>query len=81
MRTLIDIPEKQLTELNAISEARNLTRAELVRQAIASFLNQNRPGPEKAFGIWRDQTLVLPGPDEPLPKDGLEYQERIRSEW
>jgi hypothetical protein len=81
MRTLIDIPENQLKELNAISQARKIPRAELVRQAISSFLHLNRPGPEKAFGIWRDQALILPGPSEPLPKDGLEYQQRVRSEW
>lgn len=81
MRTLIDIPEKQLNDLRLIGKAKKLSRAELVRQAIAAFIHQNRPARESAFGIWRDSKAVLPGPNEPLPTDGLAYQERLRSEW
>lgn len=81
MRTLVDIPENLLKELQAMGETRKLSRAELVRQAIAAFLQQNRPSRESAFGIWRGSKAVLPGTHEPLPTDGLAYQERLRSEW
>jgi metal-responsive CopG/Arc/MetJ family transcriptional regulator len=81
MRTLVDIPDKQLEQLNAISETRKVSRAELVRQAIDAFLEQNRPARESAFGIWRDCKVVLPGRSEALPEDGLAYQQHLRGEW
>ena len=81
MRTLIDIPEKQLKALNAIGVARKISRAELVREAIEAFLHRNRPARESAFGIWKDKKVVLPGQGEPLPEDGLAYQDRLRGEW
>ncbi len=81
MRTLVDIPEKQLKDLSTICAARKLSRAEAVRQAIDGFIQQYRPTRDSAFGLWRDRKIALPGDDEPLPKDGLVYQERLRSEW
>jgi hypothetical protein len=81
MRTLVDIPEKQLDVLSAIAAARKLSRAEVVRQAIDAFIEQHRPARDSAFGVWRERTVTLPGQEEPLPEDGLAYQERVRSEW
>jgi hypothetical protein len=71
MRTLVDIPEEELTLLNRLSKAQNTSRAELVRQAITLFLQphkETRPLP--GFGAWKDH-----------PEDGLAYQERLRAEW
>jgi metal-responsive CopG/Arc/MetJ family transcriptional regulator len=81
MRALVDIPEHQLEELSAICAARKLSRAEAVRQALGIFIQQNRPAPEEAFGMWKGKTIYLPGDSEPLPEDGLAYQERLRREW
>ena len=81
MRTLIDIPERQLEDLSAICAAKKLSRAEAVRQAIDVFIEQNRISRETAFGIWCGQQIALPGDERPLPADGLEYQERLREEW
>lgn len=81
MRALINIPEQQLKVLSAICAARKLSRAEAVRQAIEAYIEQHRPLSASAFGVWRDQDAQLPGAAEPLPKDGLAYQERMRSEW
>jgi hypothetical protein len=81
MRTLIDVPEEQLKELAVICASRRLSRAEAVRQAIAAYVEQNRSSREAAFGIWKGQAAVLPGDTEPLPEDGLAYQEKLRSEW
>lgn len=81
MRTLIDVPERQIEELEAICTARKLSRAEAVRQAVDAFIAQNRPSREAAFGLWKGQTVTLPGETEPLPEDGLAYQEKLRSEW
>ena len=70
MRTLIDIPEKQIKELAAICQAQNASRAEIIREAIACYLAHKRPPMTDAFGIWKDCKV-----------DGLAYQEKVRSEW
>lgn len=70
MRTLVDIPDKQIEELAAICDAKHLSRAEAVRRAIAAFIERNRAAPSQAFGLWSDHQ-----------EDGLDYQERMRSEW
>jgi hypothetical protein len=81
MRALVDIPDQQLEDLSAICAARKLSRAEAVRQALTAFIAQNRPSRESAFGAWKGQTAYLPGESDPLPDDGLAYQEKLRSEW
>ena len=69
-RILVDIPQKYIDELGAIARAEKSSRAEIIRKAIADYLEQNKPVTADAFGIWKDQ-----------PVDGLDYQETIRSEW
>ena len=70
MRTLVDIPEAELEQLNALGRARKLSRAELIRQAVAGFLAQNKPGLEASFGLWRRKGV-----------DGVKYQDDLRREW
>jgi hypothetical protein len=75
MRTIVDLPQSQIDALAELSVKEGLSRAELIRRAVASFLEGNAPQQEKAFGLWAD----LSGDD--LAEDGLAYQRRIRSEW
>jgi hypothetical protein len=70
MRTLVDIPEDELEELNLLSRSRKVSRAELIRQAVAGFLAENRAGLEDSFGIWKKRGV-----------DGVKYQEKLRREW
>jgi metal-responsive CopG/Arc/MetJ family transcriptional regulator len=70
MRTLVDLPEDELEELSALSRSRKVSRAELIRQAVAGFLAQNKAGMEDSFGLWKKKGV-----------DGVEYQEKLRSEW
>jgi metal-responsive CopG/Arc/MetJ family transcriptional regulator len=70
MRTLVDLPEEELEELNVLSRSRKVSRAELIRQAVAGFLAQNKAGMEDSFGLWKRRGV-----------DGVEYQEKLRSEW
>ena len=70
MRTLVDLPDGELEQLNELSRARKTSRAHLIRLAVTGFLAQNRPGFDEAFGIWKDR-----------PEDGVAYQERLRREW
>jgi Ribbon-helix-helix domain len=70
MRTLVDIPEDELEELKLLSRSRKVSRAELIRQAVAGFLAGNRAGLEDSFGIWKKRGV-----------DGVKYQEKLRGEW
>lgn len=70
MRALVDIPDRQIKDLAAICALHNLSRAEVIRQAIATFIELKKPQPVEAFGLWKNQ-----------PVDGLAYQEQVRSEW
>jgi len=71
MRTLVDIPAEDLDLVNGVVKKLDISRAEFVRRAIASYLEPHRVDPAaETFGIWRDR-----------PVDGLEYQERMRGEW
>jgi len=74
MRTLVDIPDDQIAELTKLAEREKVSRASLVRQAVADLLASKRQTGEDAiaaaFGIWSD-----------MEEDGLAYQERLRAEW
>ncbi len=70
MRTLVDIPDRQIEDLAVICESKQLSRAEIIRQAIAAYIEQNKPVVVDAFGIWKNRKV-----------DGLAYQEKMRSEW
>ncbi len=70
MRTLIDIPDRQIKDLTAICKTENVSRAEIIRQAISAYLEKKKPGTAEAFGLWKQHKI-----------DGLTYQEQARSEW
>jgi hypothetical protein len=70
MRTLVDLPQRELEQLTALSRSRKTSRAELIRQAVAGYLAQNKAGVEDSFGLWKDRGV-----------DGLAYQELLRDEW
>ena len=70
MRTLADIPDRQIKELTAICEVEKVSRAEVIRQAIASYIEKKKPATVEAFGLWKGRKV-----------DGLAYQEQVRSEW
>ena len=70
MRTIVDIPERERGALDALARRRGVSRAELVRQAIAAYLEQVQVGEDRVFGMWKDRS-----------EDSIEYQRRIRDEW
>jgi len=71
MRTVIDLPDEQIEPLKTLANSLNVSRAELIRRAVADYLRRfEAPAEDTAFGIWKHR-------DE----DGLAYQERMRSEW
>jgi len=71
MRTLVDVGDSQLRELDELSKEEKRSRAALIREAIDDFLAKRRSQHEgDAFGLWGNRKV-----------DGLAYQERLRGEW
>ena len=73
MRALVDIPDSQLNDLAVVCKAKKLPRAEVIRQAIAAYIADNKPNASQAFGLWAS--------GKKAPVDGLAYQEKVRTEW
>lgn len=69
-RILVDLPQPCVDELNAIAAAEKLPRAEVVRRAVAAYIEHHRPAATDAFGIWKNRGV-----------DGVQYQEDLRAEW
>ena len=71
MRTIVDIPDEQLDSLASICRRYGISRAEAVRRAVASYLNEQADDTEDdAFGMWRKRKI-----------DGVAYQRKQRAEW
>jgi metal-responsive CopG/Arc/MetJ family transcriptional regulator len=71
MRTLIDLPEKLMKEIDSVAERDDISRAEAVRRAVADYVAKRSPSrPDAAFGIWKSRNV-----------DALDYEDRLRNEW
>lgn len=71
-RTLVGFSDKDIQALDALSDAKRVSRAELIRQAVSQYLEKfktDAPAAD-AFGLWADKKI-----------DGLAYQQRLRDEW
>lgn len=71
MRTLIDLEDKLIRELDEMARKKKSSRAALIRKAVADFLAQSHSAAEaEAFGAWGTRKI-----------DGVEFQRKMRSEW
>lgn len=71
MRTIIEIPDQQLERMKPLLELEGISRAELIRRAVKDYLQRfDVSNDETAFGLWRESA-----------RNGLHYQEELRSEW
>ena len=71
MRTLVDVGNTQIRELDALSREEKRSRAALIREAIDDYLASRRKKHEgDSFGLWGKRKV-----------DGLVYQRKVRSEW
>lgn len=70
MRFLADIPDADLEWLDRLATEQGVSRAELVRRAVAAYrADVAGDAIDNAFGIWRGREDV---------GDGLKYQRRMR---
>jgi metal-responsive CopG/Arc/MetJ family transcriptional regulator len=71
MRTLVDIPQNLLEEIDSLAKREDISRAEAVRRAIADYVAAKSPSrPGAAFGIWKSKRI-----------DALDYEDSLRGEW
>lgn len=71
MRTIIEVPEEVVRNLDQLGRRQKKSRAALIREAIQFYLEQKElPRTEAAFGKWKEKG-----------KKGVKYQEQLRSEW
>jgi len=79
MRTIVDIPEKEIKALDLLGKKRNLSRAALVREAVEKYLAEEnihaKSKLDQYFGILKDDPTVFDG------LDGLAWQKKMRAEW
>jgi hypothetical protein len=52
-RTIIDIPQEQLLQVDRISKSLGISRAEAVRRGLSEFVRQNEAVNQEGFGLWR----------------------------
>jgi metal-responsive CopG/Arc/MetJ family transcriptional regulator len=71
MRTIIDLPSEHVDSLDEIGTRERLSRAEVIRRAVAQYIQEHRlSADDDAFGLWRDREL-----------EGVSYQRKLRREW
>ena len=54
-RTIIDIPEDQLREVDALCQLLGISRAEAVRRALRDYAQRNGHVKTDAFGLWKPE--------------------------
>jgi len=72
MRTIVDLPEAQISSLAILEARRNISRAQLIREAIALYLKTEIVPDAVGFGAWQRVGNV---------QDGLALQQTLRAEW
>jgi metal-responsive CopG/Arc/MetJ family transcriptional regulator len=60
-RTIIDIPDTQLGEVDRLCKLLNISRAEAVRRALRDFVQHNDTVKADGFGLWKDGVVDLAG--------------------
>lgn len=72
MRTIIDLPDSQIAALRELEQRKKLSRAELIRQAVAVYLGSHAEATD-AFGAWKVAKR--------RSTDGVALQKKLRREW
>jgi Arc/MetJ-type ribon-helix-helix transcriptional regulator len=70
MRTIVDLPDAHVEALDALRRRDGISRAEVVRRAVAEHLERHQTDAARAFGLWRGRRV-----------DGVAYQRELRRQW
>ncbi|PTS87844.1 CopG family transcriptional regulator [Sphingomonas sp. HMWF008] len=73
MRTLVDIPDDDIVQLDALAVRTKRSRAAAIRDAVRLYLirNSDTDWIERGYGYWADRTDI---------GDAVEYQRAIRED-
>jgi metal-responsive CopG/Arc/MetJ family transcriptional regulator len=55
-RTIIEIPDTQLREVDRLCQLLGISRAEAVRRGLQGFVQQNEVVKTDGFGLWQSAT-------------------------
>lgn len=70
-RILLDLSDEVIKRLDDLKQQRNLPRAELLREAIEQYLEeQTKTTVSDALGLWQG-----------CEEDGVEFERKLREEW
>ena len=72
MRTIIDLPDSQIAALRELEDRKKVSRAELIRQAVAHYVVLHSATAD-AFGAWKVTNR--------RPLDAAVVQKTLRAEW
>lgn len=56
-RTIVDIPEAQLREVDRLCARLDISRAEAVRRGLQALVEQHTDVATHGFGLWKDAAL------------------------
>jgi hypothetical protein len=70
MRTIVDLPDRERAQLDALCRQWGMSRAEAIRQELRLWLQHQTPSHAEMFGLWRDRAEVA-----------VELQVALRQEW
>jgi len=73
MRTLVDIPDKDIEQLDALATSSKRSRAAEIREAVRLYLERksNNDWIRRGAGYWKDRTDI---------GDAVEYQRAMRED-
>jgi hypothetical protein len=76
MRTIVDLPKEQIEALDTYAKSKGISRAAVVREAVASYMPSKR---KKRRSIRLHPAFG----SEKMPKgfDSVEYVRKLRAEW
>jgi len=79
MRTIVDIPKEQIKALDSYAKEKGLSRAAVVREAVATYLPEKKKK-KRDLNYWRNHPAFG---SEKMPKgfDSIEYVRKLRAEW
>lgn len=61
-RTIIDLPEDQLREIDALCKLLGISRAEAVRRALRDYAQRNGHVKTDGFGLWAGKAQATSTP-------------------
>jgi hypothetical protein len=66
-RTIIEIPDAQLREVDRLCQLLGISRAEAVRRGLQGFVQQNEAVKTDGFGLWNLGATAKASPER-IPK-------------